>query len=580
MRRHRNARRESRVDGAQHLAVLLCLLVLLLLHSSTGTVRASSTFPGRLPPLRYEQSSNSSRRGLESADGASSDDGGDVDEIESSSEDESLWGPPLTSTIRQPRSGSGSGADSPLPAAARTTAERSYPSQEASSPTTTLRNGTQPNAGAGAPRINETAVVAPPLPSRPLQTLQKLQNMLDETDYLTTSRRKQQSTEGAGPDSSLPSIGQASSSTSSKSNATTIASSSSEPGRLWTSKDRAKYKKQQHKIRKKQEELLLQQSKDEKARSTPFHVPQSSPPIHPFSDDEQEQTSDDFDDGLGFSLPNVPVYYSDAEGDSDPGTDAPPPTAPLSDPSLQQGPSAPRNVAESVPYHSHQHPRSLNFYEPQRMAPSSSHQTFGPPPRGETVPQQQFYPPHPPYHPNGYPYMYQPSHYGPYLLPPAYHGQFGSWSPAVPPLPGFAHSRAAYPAGIATPRQYPARGVIQHPPAPPPPPPQPGSTTSVETNAQVGNITLFEDTRRDPASTADSSTSRELSLTSPPRRQDQQETAVSYVDPHMNYYGMAPAYFIAPENVRTFDGECYRSSCPLTCTFLDSHNPSQKQAHT
>jgi hypothetical protein len=359
---------------------------------------------------------------------------------------------------------------------------------------------------------------------------------------------------------------------------------------LWTSKDRAKYKKQQHKIRKQQEELLLlQKSKDDTPRSTPFQAQQSSPPIHPFSDDEQEQQSDDFDDGLGVSLPNVPVYYSDAEGDSDPGTDAPPSAAPL--PSTFQpremrlhpepypgSTTGSRNRTESAQYQPHPPPIGLNYYDPQRIPPPSSHPTFGPLPQGERVPQQQFYPPYPPFHPNGLPYMYQPSHYGPYMHPPAYHGQFGSWGPALPPPPGLVQARAAYSAGVATPRQYSARGAVQ--PPPPPPPPQPRPTSSVETGAQVVNVTSFKDARNDPASTAESSATRDFSLSTPSYQHSHQETAVSFVDQRMNYYGMAPAYFIAPENVRAFDAEGSCSCSQLTSYLLCSLSPLPKQAPT
>ena len=55
--------------------------------------------------------------------------------------------------------------------------------------------------------------------------------------------------------------------------------------RLWTSKDRSKYKKVQKRSR---------------------HI---SPPIYLNSEDEASDT----DDGLGYTLPNVPVYFSDGE---------------------------------------------------------------------------------------------------------------------------------------------------------------------------------------------------------------------------------------------------------------------------
>ena len=71
---------------------------------------------------------------------------------------------------------------------------------------------------------------------------------------------------------------------------------------LWTSKDRSKYKKMQQ----------MQRRADEERRRLEQHLlqqPGSS------SDDEQDGLTDT-DDGLGYTLPNLPVYMSDAEGES------------------------------------------------------------------------------------------------------------------------------------------------------------------------------------------------------------------------------------------------------------------------
>jgi hypothetical protein len=121
--------------------------------------------------------------------------------------------------------------------------------------------------------------------NKPLKTLEKLQQLLDKTDYMTTSSSaisSFQDESGSDSDYSGPSISRSSS----------IASFSAlDP--LWTSKDRSKYKKQQY--FQEQQQRLQQQAQQQ------------------FSDVDDIS---DTDDGLGFTLPNLPVYLSDDEGDS------------------------------------------------------------------------------------------------------------------------------------------------------------------------------------------------------------------------------------------------------------------------
>lgn len=153
--------------------------------------------------------------------------------------------------------------------------------------------------------------------SQPLKTLEKLQHMLDETDYMTAApgvRSNDLRRELPLPSPETVVFNQATAPTDSVQKQDSPVVTSPDPNRnreasgqgdkLWTSKDRMKYKKQQAKVRRaKQEQRRLQ----EQLRS---------PPLHPNSSDDEE--TDDTDDGLGFTLPlNLPVYFSDAEGTTD-----------------------------------------------------------------------------------------------------------------------------------------------------------------------------------------------------------------------------------------------------------------------
>jgi hypothetical protein len=144
--------------------------------------------------------------------------------------------------------------------------------------------------------------IADDLHSQPLKTLEKLRQMLDDTDYMT-ARPDDPPCETDWPTSSAsitnlgmhddeerqqqPTTKPESSSASAAATTTTESQHQQQQHqRLWTSADRSKYKQQQKRLR------------------------QQNPPS---SDDELS----DIDDGLGYSLPNLPVYFSDAEGESD-----------------------------------------------------------------------------------------------------------------------------------------------------------------------------------------------------------------------------------------------------------------------
>jgi len=178
-------------------------------------------------------------------------------------------------------------------------------------------------------------------PSKPLETLEKLQQMLDETDYMTSRQRQQQQHQHqqqqqlqqfqyeepvvqqdlndlsnppplpdiVGAADPYPVVDntyfkeqaghypfneplphnlqqqQQQQQVESKTNNNQVANQYP----LWTSKDRKKYKQQQKRH---------------------LHPPTSKP-------DESEQS--DTEDGVEYTLPNLPVYLSDTEGESDEG---------------------------------------------------------------------------------------------------------------------------------------------------------------------------------------------------------------------------------------------------------------------
>jgi hypothetical protein len=204
--------------------------------------------------------------------------------------------------------------------------------------------------------------------SQPLRTLKKLQAMLEDTDYATaTSSSSSSSTKSSpSPITQVPSIG--TSSTSSKSESlgdehpslpTTVyqtkddeyarekvvedrqsqsqgsgsgSSSSSSVGgdlsgsesgieggeekemdRLWTSQDRSKYKKQQRRLLRDRDRINLeriQREREQEQLQQHVHVH-----VHVLDDDTEvtDATEDSTDDGLGYTLPNLPIYNSDAE---------------------------------------------------------------------------------------------------------------------------------------------------------------------------------------------------------------------------------------------------------------------------
>ena len=154
--------------------------------------------------------------------------------------------------------------------------------------------------------------------SQPLKTLRKLQAMLEETDYATvkpqhvTQSSKRQHT----PDVSInmqPNSNESEGltdtekrtdpfSNKNESENNNLQSIDESPEKLWTSKDRSKYRRQQRRLQQEREELIQQQQQQQQQRQS-----------QQYSEDDESIATEDTDDGLGYTLPNLPVYLSDAE---------------------------------------------------------------------------------------------------------------------------------------------------------------------------------------------------------------------------------------------------------------------------
>ena len=191
--------------------------------------------------------------------------------------------------------------------------------------------------------------------SQPLRTLKKLQAMLDDSDYATAATTSTAAAKvpaaTASTTAKLTFEDDAGMTTQQAMPAVATSLSSQQPAppplptplpqpqkqeaeKLWTSKDRSKYKKQRRlrQERERREQLEEQRRKWQQAglslSSDDDDVDQKSE-----RDDNDAgaaliatETDDDAfltdgttteDDGLGYSLPNLPVYLSDSEGNSD-----------------------------------------------------------------------------------------------------------------------------------------------------------------------------------------------------------------------------------------------------------------------
>ena len=320
----------------------------------------------------------------------------------------------------------------------------------------------------------------PSAPSQPLKTLEKLQQMLDDTDYMTTrydhaQSKSPETQQSVSPEASSDVLEPSYFPNSQPQELS--ASESPSQDRLWTSADRSKYKQQQKRQRVIQEDQR--------------QIVNPSTPISIISDDDISDT----DDGLGYTLPNLPVYLSDAEADSDEEEqqqshgglqkqNAQPQqlyhtTSPTQTTFQQQQPPPPHPPAGTMIQTEGQqqptppHPPAGTMIQTEGQA---GYHGYLPPPSGPyppyqqsgPIPQQQ-YPPPQAYGPN----IYQPNAYGPYPYTP-----YGSPYPTSPQQQEQQQQLHAYQlaqhyaAWAAAMRQAPPRAYGPEPPRswlPPPP---------------------------------------------------------------------------------------------------------------
>ena len=252
--------------------------------------------------------------------------------------------------------------------------------------------------------------------SQPLKTLRKLQAMLEETDYATAKPQnvsqspKRQQTEDIS-NNKQPNSNENEGLTDTEKRTDSLASKNERennnlqlmeesPEKLWTSKDRSKYRRQQRRLQQEREEILQQQ-----------HQRQSQQ----YSEDDDSLATEDTDDGLGYTLPNLPVYLSDAEA-----TDSELEISNISSSSASPLNTPPQN----------QQPQKLATRLPQQQDNQIIHRQNPPPQQGQGPPYQ--------YHDA----HLQNSHHIPHQRPQQLHQQHIS---PQPQYPGYSYYPPHYP---------------------------------------------------------------------------------------------------------------------------------------
>jgi hypothetical protein len=283
--------------------------------------------------------------------------------------------------------------------------------------------------------------------SQPLKTLKKLQQMLDETDYMTAAPGPrgdeakrvapvaQSGEERVWFDQGLTAreygendptaFGGSLDSIDKKENNT-------EGDKLWTSKDRMKYKKQQQRIRR------------AKAEQRRIEKQLLSPPLYPNTSDG-DVTDDSTDDGLGYTLPNLPVYFSDTEGTTDLTEDTDHPLQ------LQHSTQQQSSLQPPPPPFEQRSPYQHPGYHYPFTAPQVPEQNMG------QIPPYMGYPPNPyvPYPPYG-PYgPQQQQMYGPQQQQ-MYASQYAAWAAASTGMSPYGVARPPY-------SQYPLQTAPRKP---------------------------------------------------------------------------------------------------------------------
>jgi hypothetical protein len=272
--------------------------------------------------------------------------------------------------------------------------------------------------------------------SKPLRTLKKLQAMLEDTDYATATASSSHPPISTMKHNIAPSK---------DTNSPGALKHAQEPirekeeddgdvNRLWTSKDRSKYKYQQRKLQRERQKYLEQQQQQQQQQQQ--HVT--------FDDDsttaEITDGTEDTDDGLGYTLPNLPIYMSDGESTEtddlefdDGGIPHQKPT--VLPPSPQSEPRfPPEQQGQGPPYRYHYQNNNMqaSYPNPQQQMQQSYQYS-----QGSFHPYQ--YPPPSQYmysDPNSYNNInVPPQRYG---MPPPQQQQYGQW-PQTYPVPQYQH---------------------------------------------------------------------------------------------------------------------------------------------
>jgi hypothetical protein len=272
------------------------------------------------------------------------------------------------------------------------------------------------------PLTSQSDKAIPPIGSQPLQTLEKLQQMLDATDYITENQRRSAETSALSPTPS--SFAQLQRERRPPSTSTTKLPPPPppppNPGKLWMSGDRAKYKKSQHRLRQVDTTKWLDSSTGNKVRPSVTVQQRTTNPrekkSHPAANllDEEDDFSDATDDGLGYTLPDLPVYNSDVEDNGD---------IFAKDDVVSNGHrlvSSPASQLEGRDYNSpgriypSAHHEAVTLppnFQPNHSREQSTHGATYFPPQEHQRPPQWTAPPFPYYHTYN-PYMVYPMQYG------------------------------------------------------------------------------------------------------------------------------------------------------------------------
>jgi hypothetical protein len=370
----------SLVFGVMVLAGLPCA------HSSSP----STGFPGIIPSNPSQANSNQSNSRFQNDQSSlvnnpnfSDDDGGESELEGSNDESSSEWDEPLVPTYDNNNT-------VPKPLSSTQNSEITDPLQDKRVPPKIRIVGKGKRVIPNVPSSKLDTSRGPS--NKPMRTLEKLQQLLDETDYMTTSSSaisSFQDESGSDNESSSASKSWPSSATSPVQGIDT----------LWTRKDRYKYKKQQYF----QEQLQRQQQA--------------------YQQNSDIEDVSDTDDGLGYTLPNLPVYLSDDEGDT--STSGHPSVLPLSQPNrphpMNYPPLTSQQQQQAAAALAHQ-----QFLQQQRdlyLAQQQYHQQL------QMLQQQQQQQLYQPYHPNP---QYQDPHSFPNpQYPPVYHTSQNLVSPTL-----------------------------------------------------------------------------------------------------------------------------------------------------